>query len=91
MAEELASTGEQFASPLDEAILAHLKAKAASRLVDQDELLARYPQVADELRSQYSIGYYPVNKEHDGRWRAIRVETHAAGATVRARSGYWAK
>jgi VWFA-related protein len=55
------------------------------------DLTGVYRQVADELRSQYSIGYYPVNKEHDGRWRAIRVETRAAGATVRARSGYWAK
>ena len=52
------------------------------------DLTGVYKQVADELRSQYSIGYYPSNKAHDGRWRAIRVETRAPGATVRARSGY---
>ncbi|HJZ69018.1 MAG TPA: VWA domain-containing protein, partial [Blastocatellia bacterium] len=49
-----------------------------------------YKQVADELRAQYSIGYYPSNKAHDGQWRSIRVETRAKDSTVRARSGYWA-
>lgn len=53
-----------------------------------DDLTGVYKQVADELRSQYSIGYYPINKAHDGRWRTIRVETRVPGATVRARSGY---
>ena len=52
------------------------------------DLAGVYKQVADELRSQYSIAYYPINKAHDGRWRTIRVETRAPGATVRARSGY---
>lgn len=47
-----------------------------------------YKQIADDLRSQYSISYYPKNTAHDGRWRAIRVETRSPGATVRARSGY---
>jgi len=55
------------------------------------DLTGVYKQVADDLRSQYSISYYPSNKTLDGRWRAIKVETRARGATVRARSGYWAK
>jgi VWFA-related protein len=55
------------------------------------DLTGVYKQVGDELRSQYSIGYYPANKSHDGGWRSIKVETRARGATVRARSGYWAK
>lgn len=55
------------------------------------DLAGVYKQVADDLRSQYSIGYYPTNKTHDGTWRTIRVETKARGATVRARSGYRAK
>jgi VWFA-related protein len=50
-----------------------------------------YKQVADDLHSQYSIGYYPGNKAHDGRWHSIRVEIRARNATVHARSGYWAK
>jgi Ca-activated chloride channel homolog len=47
-----------------------------------------YKQVADELRSQYLIGYYPTNEKRDGRWRAIRVEVRMKDASVRARSGY---
>jgi VWFA-related protein len=55
------------------------------------ELAGVYKQIADDLRSQYSIGYYPTNKAHDGSWRTIRVETRVKGASVRARSGYRAK
>lgn len=55
------------------------------------DLTGVYKQVGDELRSQYSIGYYPSNRAHDGSWRSIKVEARAPGATVRARSGYWAK
>jgi len=55
------------------------------------DLTSVYKQVGDELRSQYSIGYYPSNRTRDGGWRSIKVETRAPGATVRARSGYWAK
>lgn len=54
------------------------------------DLGAVYKQVADELRSQYSVGYYPINEARDGRWRKIRVEVQRPGARVRARSGYWA-
>ena len=52
------------------------------------DLDAVYKQVADELRSQYSISYYPINDAHDGRWRKIKVDVRHPGATVRARSGY---
>lgn len=55
------------------------------------DLAGVYKQVGDELRSQYSIGYYPTNKSRDRAWRSIKVETRAPGTTVRARSGYWAK
>jgi len=55
------------------------------------DLAGVYKQVADDLRSLYSIGYYPTDRARDGRWRSIRVETRSQGATVRARSGYWAK
>ncbi len=56
-----------------------------------NDLAGVYSQVADDLRSQYSIGYYPENDEADGRWRSIRVEVRTPGAQVRSRSGYWAK
>lgn len=55
------------------------------------DLAGVYKQVADDLRSQYSIAYYPTNKAHDGTWRTIKVETRVRGATVRSKSGYRAK
>ncbi|MCI0488109.1 MAG: VWA domain-containing protein [Blastocatellia bacterium] len=50
-----------------------------------------FKQVADDLRSQYFIGYYPINDKHDGRWRSLRLEVRRRNAKVRTRSGYWAK
>ncbi|HSE98255.1 MAG TPA: VWA domain-containing protein, partial [Blastocatellia bacterium] len=54
------------------------------------DLAAVYKQVAEDLRSLYSIGYYPMNEAHDGKWRSVRIEVRRQGANVRARSGYWA-
>jgi Ca-activated chloride channel homolog len=54
------------------------------------DLSAVYKQVAGELRSQYTIGYYPANDSHDGQWRSIRVEVRGRDAKVRVRTGYWA-
>jgi VWFA-related protein len=54
---------------------------------------AAFAQVADEIGTQYSLGYYSTNKTRDGRFRAIRVEVRgvAGGSTqVRAREGYYA-
>jgi len=52
-----------------------------------------FAQVATEIGTQYSLGYYSTNKTRDGRFRAIRVEVRGAnapGAQVRAREGYYA-
>ena len=46
-------------------------------------------QVADELRSQYTIGYYPTASE-DGRFHSLTVRSRA-GHRVRARTGYIAR
>jgi VWFA-related protein len=51
-----------------------------------------FASVAEEIGTQYSLGYYPTNKTRDGRFRAIRVEVKGMkqGAQVRAREGYYA-
>ncbi|HKV41904.1 MAG TPA: VWA domain-containing protein [Blastocatellia bacterium] len=54
------------------------------------DLVGVFRQIADDLRAQYSIGYYPANKARDGRWRIIKVEVTTRGARVRTRPGYWA-
>jgi Ca-activated chloride channel family protein len=48
-----------------------------------------FKQVADEIGTRYSLGYYPTNDKRDGKFRAIRVEIKGVtGAKVRAREGY---
>jgi Ca-activated chloride channel homolog len=44
--------------------------------------------IADELRSQYTLGFYPSHAD-DNRYHALRVRTRS-GANVRARRGYLA-
>lgn len=60
---------------------------------DLRDARAAFAEVAAEIGTQYSLGYYPTNKTRDGRFRAIRVEVRGAnstGAQVRAREGYYA-
>ena len=47
--------------------------------------------IADELRTQYLLGYYPTNRAQDGSYRKIRVKTSRKDIAVRARPGYRAK
>jgi len=51
-----------------------------------------FAQVAAEIGTQYSLGYYPTNKTHDGRFRSIKVEIRGTTqqTQVRAREGYYA-
>ncbi len=52
---------------------------------------AAFAQVAAEIGTQYSLGYYSTNKARDGRFRSIRVEVRGMkDAQVRAREGYQA-
>jgi len=53
-------------------------------------LRGAFNDIAEELRRQYSLGYYPTNKTRDGKFRAIRVELRGIKekSQVRAREGY---
>jgi hypothetical protein len=50
-----------------------------------------FAAIADELRTQYLLGYYPTNRDHDGSYRKISVKTLRKDIAVRARPGYRAK
>ncbi len=49
-----------------------------------------FDQISDELRSQYTLGYYPTNATHDGKFRKIKVEMNNHDLKVLARKGYYA-
>jgi Ca-activated chloride channel family protein len=55
------------------------------------ELDAVYGRVADELRSQYTLGYVSNNPRRDGKWRRIVVRTPGRDdLQVRHKVGYYA-
>ena len=49
-----------------------------------------FDQISEELRSQYTLGYYPSNTSKDGKFRKIHVETSNHDLKVLARKGYYA-
>jgi len=53
-----------------------------------DDLPGVFQQIAEELRHQYTLGYYPSSTQRDGRYRRIKVKVNRSGASVRARPGY---
>jgi Ca-activated chloride channel homolog len=48
-------------------------------------------EISDELHHQYSLGYYPENKNWDGKFRKIQISATDKGYKVYARKGYYAK
>ncbi len=55
-----------------------------------DKLDDAYREVADELRRQYAIYYTPLNKDRDGSFRRIHVETSHPDYKTSTRIGYYA-
>lgn len=49
-----------------------------------------FDQISEELRSQYTLGYYPTNTSRDGKFRKIRVDADNHELKVLARKGYYA-
>ena len=70
-----------------------LAEKSGGRLVRADTLASlpdAFAQIAGELRTQYLLGYYPLNKDRDDRYRKIKVTTTRKNVVIRARPGYLA-
>jgi Ca-activated chloride channel family protein len=58
---------------------------------DLEEVERITPQVAHEIRNQYTLAYSPTNAALDGTFRKITVTVNAPGRpTVRSRNGYYA-
>ena len=54
------------------------------------KLLQAFDEISEELRSQYTLGYYPSNSQRDGKFRKIKIETANHDLKVLARKGYYA-
>lgn len=71
--------------------LQNLADRSGGRLYYADTLsnvTRAFSQIAEELRHQYALSYYPTNSKKDGTYRAVKVRTTQSGLVVRGRTGY---
>ncbi len=73
--------------------LTKLSAYSGGTLVDArkiEDLSQAFRQIARELSSQYSIGYYPSDFQRDGEYHSVEVRLKQEELTARTRQGYYA-
>lgn len=68
--------------------IAELSGGTLERADDLDALDQAFGKIAEELRHQYLLGYYPRRSVADDAERRIRVTIRRSGLRVRARPGY---
>jgi VWFA-related protein len=56
----------------------------------EKKLLEAFDEISEELRTQYTLGYYPTNAARDGHFRKMKIETTRKDTHVLARKGYYA-
>jgi uncharacterized protein YegL len=92
-----AQTDDSLKSMLDplyataDAFLNKLVEESGGRLLRADTLASlpeAFARIAAELRTQYSIGYYPANGSRDGLYRKVKVRIARKNVIVRAKPGY---
>jgi VWFA-related protein len=71
--------------------LQELADRSGGRLYQADSLYnlsQAFSNIAEELRHQYSLSYYPTNARKDGAYRRVKVRVEKPGLIVRSREGY---
>ena len=85
------STIEERTRYQNTSILKNFADKSGGRFVSAQNgqaLRETFKNLAEELRSQYTITYQPTNSAKDGKWRSIEMKTNKTDLTVRTRKGY---
>lgn len=59
-------------------------------VASEKKLQQAFDEISEELRSQYTLGYYPTNNARDGGFRKIKIEMNHKELKVLARKGYYA-
>ena len=71
-----------------------LAAETGGRVIEvgnkYEKLKAAFDQIAQELRSQYNIGYTPTNTKLDGSFRRVEIRPKNKDLKIQARNGYYA-
>lgn len=47
-----------------------------------------FKNIVEELGTQYTLGYQPINTKKDGKWRAIEIKVARPNLNIRTRKGY---
>jgi VWFA-related protein len=58
---------------------------------NQKRLQAAFDEISEELRTEYSLGYYPTNSKPDGTYRRLRLEMIDKNYKALTRTGYYAR
>ncbi|HEU0141863.1 MAG TPA: VWA domain-containing protein [Bryobacteraceae bacterium] len=77
----------------DEGTLRRMSEETGGRVfrVDRKHTLdSIFDEIQNEMRSQYAIGYTPLNEARDGSFRRIEIRTKNKDLKVQARKGYYA-
>ena len=64
---------------------------SAINITNQYGLQDAFDKISDEMRTQYSLGYYPTNSKPDGSFSQLKVELTNKDYKVLARKGYYAR
>ncbi|RXH55177.1 VWA domain-containing protein [Granulicella sibirica] len=73
--------------------LDHLTAQSGGKSYDSHAMKVSqaFAEISGELRSLYAVGYYSTNREHDGSFRKVVLQSKRPGLVLRARAGYYAR
>lgn len=76
-----------------DSVLRKLSDETGGRVIRVDRVQdthAAFQEIANELRTQYSLGYTSSNARRDGSYRKIRVRVKTGNYKVLAKTGYYA-
>jgi Ca-activated chloride channel family protein len=79
----------QYREQLD--LLTQIVDQSGGRILEvgaPDGIPPVFIDILTELREQYVLGFYPNNRQNDGRWHKVRVEVAGEDVEVRAPKGY---
>lgn len=71
--------------------LKNFAAKSGGRYISTPggrALSEAFAGIVEELSNQYTIGYRPTNRAHDGRWRTVEIKLAREDLSARTRNGY---
>jgi VWFA-related protein len=76
----------------DQAVAKKLTDETGGRMIvvrSERNLEQAFDEISEELRTQYTVGYTPTNKAHDGSYRKVKLEMKNKDYSALTRRGYY--